>query len=68
MPWLAAMRADHGPVTGFPAPFRLMVSLATASCWFYAIPITAASISLVETALRMQELIAAEDHPAPVSG
>jgi hypothetical protein len=67
MPWLAAIRADHGPATSYPAAFRFMVSLAAASCWLYAIPITAASISLVDTALRMHELIAAEEYSRPIS-
>jgi len=60
MPWLAITRADHGSSTNYPAQLGMITSLAAASCWCYAIPMTVASISLVESALRMHDLIAAE--------
>jgi len=60
MPWLAITRADHGSSTNYPAQLGMITSLAAASCWCYTIPMTVASISLVESALRMHDLIAAE--------
>jgi hypothetical protein len=66
MPWLAVTRADHGPSTNYPAQLGMFASLATASCWFYAIPITVASISLFAGALRMHELMTAERFLAPI--
>jgi len=52
MPWLAITRADHGPSMNYPAQLGMITTLAAASCWCYAIPMTVASISLVEGALR----------------
>ena len=60
MPWLAVSRSDRERSTSNPAQLRMIASLATASCLCYAIPITVASISMVEGALRMQELLAEE--------
>jgi hypothetical protein len=56
MPWFAATGADHGPGTDYPAELRSVISFAAASCWLYAIPITALSISLVDAALCMHEI------------
>jgi len=66
MPWLAITRADHGPSMNYPAQLGMITSLAAASCWCYAIPMTVASISLVESALRMHDLIAAERFRVPI--
>jgi hypothetical protein len=60
MPWIALTCADHGHSTNYPAQFGMFTSLAAASCWCYAIPITVFSMSLVEGALRMHELMTAE--------
>jgi hypothetical protein len=60
MPWLTVTRADQGPSTNYPAQLGMITSLAAASCWCYAMPITVFSISLVEGALRMHELMATE--------
>jgi len=68
MPWLTVARADQGPSTNHPAELGMMISLATASCWCYAIPITALSISLVEGALRMHELMTAEGFLGTIPG
>lgn len=60
MPWLAVTRGNRGRSTNNPAQLRMIASLATASCLCYAIPITVASISMFEGALRMQEMLAEE--------
>lgn len=60
IPRLAVTHADDGPATNYPVPLGTITSLAAASCWSYAIPISAVSISLIEAALRMSELITME--------
>jgi hypothetical protein len=53
MPWLAVTRADPWPGRRYSAPFELITSFVAASWW--------CSISLVETGLRLGELIATEE-------
>jgi hypothetical protein len=53
MPWLAVTRADPWPERRYSAPFELITSFVAASWW--------CSISLVETGLRLGELIATEE-------
>jgi hypothetical protein len=66
MPWLTVTRADQRPSTNYPAQLGMITSLTTASCWCYAVPITVFSISLVEAALRMHELMAMEGFLGPI--
>jgi hypothetical protein len=63
MSWLSVTRNDRGPVANYPLTLGTITSLAAASCWCYAIPISAVSISLIEAALRMSELITMERLP-----
>jgi hypothetical protein len=60
MPWLAVTRLDHGPATNYRAPLGMITSLAAVSYWWYAIQISAVSVSMAEAALRMRELLPAE--------
>jgi len=60
MPWLAVTRANHGPAAAYTGPLEMITSLAAASCWCYAMPISAVSISLIEAALRMRDLMTQE--------
>ena len=58
--WLAAPGAPSEFATGHAASLGLMASLAAAACWGYALPLSAAAISLVQAALGMRELMTAE--------
>lgn len=53
MPWLAVTRADPWPARRYSAPIELITSFVAASWW--------CSISLIETGLRLGELMAAEE-------
>ena len=59
MPWLAVTHADHD----YTVPLGTITSLAAVLCWSYAISISAISITLIEAALRMSELITMERLP-----
>jgi hypothetical protein len=56
MPWLAVTCANHGPAAAYTGALEMITSLAAASCWCYAMPISAVSLSLIEAALRMRDL------------
>jgi hypothetical protein len=53
MPWLAVTGADPWPARRYSAPLELITSFVAASWWY--------SISLVETGLRLGELMATEE-------
>ncbi len=53
MPWLALPRADPWPAYRHSAPIELITSFVAASWW--------CSISLIETGLRLGELMATEE-------
>jgi hypothetical protein len=53
IPWLALTRADPWPAYRSSAPIELITSFVAASWWY--------SISLIETGLRLGELMATEE-------
>ncbi len=59
--WFGATHAASAPATNHQASLGLMASLAAAACWGYAIPLSALSISLVQAALGMRELMTPDD-------
>jgi hypothetical protein len=57
--WFAAPAAGSGLSSNHPLSLGMMMSLA-AACWGYALPLSALSVSLVQAALGMRDLIAKE--------
>jgi hypothetical protein len=57
--WFAVPGAGAGPLTNHPLSLGVMMSLAAAS-WGYALPLSALSVSLVQAALGMRDLMAKE--------
>jgi hypothetical protein len=58
--WFAVPGAGSGLLTNHPLSFGLIMSLAAAASWSYALPLSALSVSLVQAALGMRDLMAKE--------
>jgi len=58
--WFAAPGAGAGLPTSHPLSLGVMMSVAAAACWGYALPLSAFSVSLVQAALGMRDLMAKE--------
>jgi len=52
--------AGSGLATYQPLSLGLMMSVAAVACWGYALPLSALSVSLVQAALGMRDLMAKE--------
>jgi hypothetical protein len=59
-PWLAVPGAGVRLATNQSFSLGLMASLAAVACWGYALPLSALSVSLVQAALGMRDLMSAE--------
>jgi hypothetical protein len=59
-PWFFVPGAGSGPATNESFSLGLMMSLAAVTCWSYALPLSAFSVSLVQAALGMRDLMARE--------
>lgn|SRR5690348_11468072 len=59
-PWLAAPGPASELATSQAASLGLMASLAAAACWGYAVPLSAAAVSLLEAALGMRDLMSGD--------
>ena len=58
--WFAVPGAGSGLLTNHPLSLGMMMSVAAAACWGYALPLSALSVSLVQAALGMRDLMAKE--------
>jgi hypothetical protein len=64
MPWFDGTVAMPDAASHHVASLGLIASVAAATCWGYAIPLSAVSLSLLQAALGFRQLMAAE--PVPV--
>jgi hypothetical protein len=59
-PWFFVPGAGSGIVTNQSFSLGVMMSLAAVTCWSYALPLSALSVSLAQAALGMHDLMAKE--------
>jgi hypothetical protein len=60
MPWFAAPVATSDLAAGHAMSVGLMMSLAAAACWGYAIPLSAMSVSVLQAVLGLREFMTAD--------